>query len=108
MKTYKVIQSPEAKEQMKKYLAYLLFVIGRKDSYNAVKNDYKETLKRLSTSAGSVMDSKEPELAKRNLKKFFFESHRYVMLYRIKDGEQPIAEVVYIFHTLEDYLSKID
>lgn len=105
MKKYKVIVAPEAEGQMKRYLAYILFVFQREDAYESVKADYRKTLKRLGDIAGSIEDPPDKKLADRGLKKITFKSHDYVMLFRVKDDT---AEVAKIFHTREDYQNKLD
>ena len=107
MREYKVIIAPDAKEQMKRYLAYILFVLRNEQAYEAVKQDYYNTLKRLATTASIIRKPDEPELLERNLKKICFEKHNYVMLFRITDSDEPVAEVAKIFHTLEDYVKKL-
>lgn len=107
MKKYRIEIVPEAEEQLRKYLAYILFVLNNEQAYKAVKNDYYETLERLSELAGIIRDPDEPELLERGLKKIFFERHDYVILFRLREGREPIAEIVKIFHTLEDYPNKI-
>lgn len=108
MMDYKVTVAPNAKEQMKQYLAYILFVFENEQAYESVKQDYYNTLKRLAKTAGMMRVPDEPELLERGLRRFHFEMHDYVILYRIKDGvTPPLAEVAYIFHTSEDYIKNI-
>ncbi len=109
MKEYRVIVAPEAEQQIMSYLAYILFVLNSEQAYKSVKGDYYKTLERLKTNAGSIRNPGEPELLERNLKKILFKDHNYVMLFRVtdEDSEMPVAEVVKIFHTLEDYQNKL-
>ncbi|MBR1633806.1 MAG: type II toxin-antitoxin system RelE/ParE family toxin [Lachnospiraceae bacterium] len=104
MKEYKVTITPEALEDLNRYLSYLLFVKKSEQAYNAVLEDYYDTIDELSRVAGSLHLSSDPELSRRGLKEMFFIRHRYVMLYYIGGDE---AVVVYIFHTLEDYRNKL-
>ncbi len=103
MKRYKVTVAPEAEEQIKRYLAYILIVFQREDAYEAVKEDYYKTLERLSEMADMIGESRFEKLRERGLKQIFFEKHDYVMLYRVKDDT---AEVAKIYHTSEDYQNK--
>ena len=105
MKEYKVKVVPMAKKKMRDYLTYLLMVCQREDSYEAVKNDYYETIDSLANVAGSLPEPLEPKLLQRGLKEIHFLHHKYKMLYRLKGDA---AEVVYIFHDSEDYLNKLD
>ena len=104
MKEYKVSITPEALEDLNRYLAYLLFVKKSEQAYNAVLEDYYDTIEELSRVAGSLQIPSDPELSRRGLREMFFLKHRYVMLYMMDQDE---AVVVYIFHTLEDYRNKI-
>ncbi|MBQ4463176.1 MAG: type II toxin-antitoxin system RelE/ParE family toxin [Eubacterium sp.] len=105
MKRYKVSIVPEAKEKMRDYLSYLLFVLRSEQAYYAVKDDYYKTIEKLADIAGSLQEPIELELESRGLKRIHFLNHRYIMLYEV-DGEE--AVVVYIFHETEDYLNKLD
>ena len=104
MKEYKVTITPEALEDLNRYLSYLLFVKKSEQAYDAVLEDYFETRDHLTRVAGSRPDSQKPELANRGLKEMYFQRHDYVLLYWI-DGDE--AVVVYMFHTSEDYQNKI-
>ena len=44
MKMHKVTVVPEAKEKMRGYLSYLLFVLQNEQAYNTVKKDYHDTI----------------------------------------------------------------
>ena len=104
MISYRVVVVPEAKEQFKDYLAYIVNHLMNVEAALAVADDYDETIAALENNAGSIKICDEPELARRKLRKIHFRRHNYIMLYRIKDD---IAEVVKIYHTLEDYENKI-
>lgn len=54
MKRYKVSIVPEAKEKMRDYLSYLLFVLRSEQAYYAVKDDYYKTIEKLADIAGSL------------------------------------------------------
>ena len=107
MKKYRIEIVPEAEEQIREYLAYILIVFRNKQAYEAVKEDYRNTLTRLSNIAGSIGEPDEDELRIRGLKKILFEKHNYVILYRTIEGDSPIARIVKIYHTSEDYLRKL-
>ncbi len=104
MEEYKGLIPPEALEDLNRYLSYLLFVKKNEQAYDAVLEDYFETVDHLSRVAGSRPDLLKKELAERGLKEMYFQRHDYVLLYRI-DGDK--AMVVYMFHTLEDYQNKV-
>ena len=65
MKKYRVLVTPDAKADLKKYLGYLQ---GRKKNPQAVKNvleDFRATKKSLSVVAGSLADPGSKKLKKR-------------------------------------------
>ena len=104
MKKYKVTITPEALEDLNRYLSYILFVLKNEQAFDAVLEDYYDTVNQLAYMAGTIHDSHKPELAERGLKEMHFAHHDYVMLYLLEGDE---AVVVYIFHTLEDYQNKV-
>ncbi|MBQ6133787.1 MAG: type II toxin-antitoxin system RelE/ParE family toxin [Lachnospiraceae bacterium] len=105
MKIHKVTVVPEAKEKMREYLSYLLFVLQSEQAYDAVKKDYHDTIDELSKVAGAHQEPPEPELAERGLKRMHFLRHNYVMLYEM-DGDEAVVD--YIFHESEDYKNKLN
>ena len=104
MDEYKVKITEEAESQIEGYLEYLLLKFKSEQAYNAVKDDYYHTLERLSRVAGAQKIADDPRLASLKIRKIFFEKHDYVMLYRL-NGD--VAEILKIFHALEDYTNKI-
>lgn len=104
MSKYTVQIVPEAKEQLNRYLSYILFVFKNEQAADAVLDDYFKTVDILSEVAGTIREPDEPELRERGLKKIFFQNHDYVILFEI-DGNE--AVIVYIFHTTEDYANKL-
>lgn len=104
MKEYRVEITPEAETQIKSYLSYILEQFQNEQAYEAVKKDYEETLRKLEKVAGSNRVCENPNLAKRGLRKMLFQKHDYVILYRIVGD---VAEIVNIYHTLQDYEGKI-
>ena len=104
MNKYNVKITPEAKALVRERLLYILLELQNEQAYEAVKADYQNTLKRLSDMAGTIGDSKEPELVKRNLKKIFFKKHDYLLLFRVNGS---VAEVIGMFHMREQYEKKV-
>ncbi len=104
MDEYKVKITEEAEAQIEGYLEYLLLKFRSEQAYNAVKDDYYHTLERLTKVAGTLKIDDDPRLASLNIRKIFFEKHDYVILYRL-NGD--VAEVLKIYHTLEDYTNKM-
>ena len=104
MDRYTVEITEEAEAQIAEYLEYLLFEFNSEQAYEAVRDDYYETLERLTKVAGRIPISDKPNLAKRKLRSIFFGKHDYVILYRLVGD---VAEIIKIYHTLEDYENKV-
>ena len=104
MNEYKVTITPEALDDLNRYLSYLLFVKKSEQAYDALLEDYYDTIDELSRVAAALKAPLDTELSSRGLKEICFKRHRYVMLYLIEGDE---AVVVYIFHMLEDYKNKL-
>lgn len=105
MKQFKVIVTPEAKEDLRKYLSYLR---KRKKSPQAVQNvlmDFRETKKVLSVVAASLGNPASKPLTDRKLKRINFIKHNYFMLYYI--GDNDTVYVTDIFHGLENFENKL-
>ena len=100
MKTYKVVIAQKAKDQMQAYLRYIKNELKNPQAAKSIRDDWKETKKTLSITAGSFAIADSPKLKAQKLRKIHFKKHQYVMLYRL-NGD--VAEVVKIYHDLQDY-----
>lgn len=105
MKEYRVIVTPDAEEDLRKYLLYLRKIKKNSQAVKNVLNDFKETKKELEKAAGSLANPESEELKRRGLKRINFIRHNYFMLYYIDKDEN--VYVTNIFHGLEDYESKL-
>ncbi len=104
MKTYHVKVSPEAKADLKRYRDYLLY---RKKNSQAAKNvvqDFYATASQLRTIAGSIRKPDSEILRIRKLKRINFLKLDYFLLYRI---DEDVVSITNMFHSLEDYESKL-
>ncbi len=105
MKRRSVIVTPDAEDDLRKYLSYLR---NKKKNPQAVKNvlsDFRETTQKLSDIADSIATPESAELNRRGLKRYNFLRHRYfVLFYTGDDGNVYITN---IFHQLEDYEEKL-
>lgn len=105
MKKYRVIVSPDAKEDLRRALAYIKKELKNPQAARNVMDDYIATRKTLSNTAASL---KEPEpdsiCGKRGLKRINFLRHNYFILFKL-DGDDAI--VTNIFHGTEDYEEKL-
>lgn len=80
MKTYKVVVTPDAEEDLKRYLRYLKNVKLNPYAAKSVAEDYIATKKQLSAVAGSIRKPDSEKLCERDLKRFNFLKHDYFML----------------------------
>ncbi len=64
MKKYRVVVTPEAKKQMRSYLYYLKYVLKNEQAAVSVRNDYKETIRKLEMVAESIKICENPDLAR--------------------------------------------
>lgn len=104
MKTYKVLLTADAREDLKRYLSYLKNVKKSPQAAKNVLNDYIDTRKELEKCAGSLADPDSQKLREWGLKRMNFLRHNYFMLYRIEENN---AVIISIFHSLEDADSKL-
>ena len=100
MKSYRVIVSLEAKQQMRAYVQYIKSHFRNDKAVRSLRDDYKSTLDALKTSAGSIPFSPRAKLAESGLKLIHFRNHQFTMIFRV---EEQTAEVVNIYHDLQDY-----
>ena len=104
MKTYKVKITPDAKADLRRYKDYLLRNKKSRQAARNVVQDFYKTAARLKDSAGSLANPESQKLHSKHLKKINFIRHDYFLLYRI-DGD--FVYVTNMFHSLEDYESKL-
>lgn len=103
MRTYKVIITESAKEQLKEYIAYIMREFQNKQAAQALRDDARETKKRLEICAGSLRPLQNPGL--NGYRKMHFLKHDFVMLYRIEGNGVYVDR---IYHELQDYENKFE
>lgn len=101
---YKVVITPDAEEDLDRYIRYLLFEKNNGQAASNVLNDFEATKQSLSRVAGSLKLCENPKLREFGYRRINFLSHRYFMLYRIEGN---FAIVDNIFHELQDYENKM-
>lgn len=69
MKTYRVIATNDAQEDLRQYLSYLIQEKHNPQAARLVLQDYRNTVKRLSHAAGSIARPDSEKLQARHLKK---------------------------------------
>lgn len=99
---YNVIITPPARHQLEMYIAYTLCELKNLQAARSIKDDARETKKRLSNIAGSLPLCKDKVLAKNGYRRILFKKHDFFMVYRI-DNNTVIVDAMY--HELQDYES---
>ncbi|MCR5088115.1 MAG: type II toxin-antitoxin system RelE/ParE family toxin [Oscillospiraceae bacterium] len=100
MKTYRVVITDYAQEQLDTYINYIVKKLRNRAAARAVLNDFRKTVKELETAAAAPADLERFP----GYKKITLKHHRYVMIYRITDE---VVSVEYVFHELQDYENRI-
>ena len=104
MKKYRVIEAQIAKKDIKKYVGYLRNIKRSTQAAQALFDDYRVTKQRLAEVAGTIQEPKSQKMKQRGLKRINFSKHNYFFLFRINGND---AEIVAVFHGLEDYENKL-
>ena len=102
MRLYKVVITDAAKQRLKLYLSYIRNVLQNPQAARAVREDAKETKKKLATVADTLKYMDNPQLSM--YKKIYFLRHDYVMIFRIVDN---VVFVEWIYHELQNYTTFI-
>lgn len=102
---YKIVLMKDAEEDFDRFIAYLLFEKKSEQAARNLLNDFKATKISLSNVAGSLKLCDNPKLRELGYRRINFLSHRYFMLYRIKNDTVYVDN---IFHELQDYENKMN
>ena len=105
MKQYKVIVTPDAEEDLRKYVAYLRDVKKNPQAVKNVLEDFRDTKKSLKNVAGSIKEPDSEKLKESGLKRMNFLRHNYFVLFYIGDDDK--VYITDVFHGLEDFESKL-
>ena len=100
MVTYKVVITPHALHQLQEYHDYIRNTLLSEQAARNVWQDAFETIHRLSSVAGSMRLCSNPQLRNFGYRVIHFQSHRYVMIYRIEDDT---AYIEAVYHHLQNY-----
>lgn len=99
---YKVIITTPAKHQLEMYIAYTLSKFKNLQAARSIRDDARETKKRLSNIAGFLALCEDEVLARNGYRKILFTKHDFFMVYRI-DNSTVIVDAMY--HELQDFES---
>lgn len=99
---YRVFITASAKMRLDEYIWYTAKVLKNPIAARRIREDARITKKLLSETAEIPQILNNPTLAQYGYRKFRFQEHGFVMIYRI-DGNMVIIEGM--FHELQDYES---
>ena len=97
---YRVVITPPAKRRLDMYIWYTAERLKNRQAAISIRDDARETKKRLAETADSIKLCDNSVLAELGYHKFMFLKHDFLMLYRI-DGDVVVVEGMY--HELQDY-----
>ena len=101
---YRVVITIDAENDLYRHIGYILEEFKNDQAAKNVINDFEETKKSLSKSAGSLQYCVNPRLKAQGYKRINYLHHDYFMLFRVVDD---MAIVDNIFHFREDYENKM-
>lgn len=101
---YKVIVSEDAERELEEFVGYLLFEKKNEQAAANLLDDFKATVLSLSKVAESLKLCENTKLRAQGYRRINFRSHRYFMLYRVKENKVFVDD---IFHELQDYENKM-
>jgi hypothetical protein len=101
---YKIVLMQNAENDLNSFISYLLFEKKSEQAAGNLLNDFEATKVSLSKVAGSLKFCDNPKLRELGYRRINFLSHRYFMLYRIKNDTVYVDN---IFHELQDYENKL-
>ena len=99
---YKVVITAPAKHQLEMYIAYTLSKFENKQAARAIRDDARETMRRLANIADNLAFCENEVLASNGYRKILFDKHDFFMVYRIHN-DKVIVDAMY--HSLQDYES---
>ena len=97
---YKITITDFAFEQLNNITDYIFYNLMNPDAAERVLDDFENAMDKLRRTAGLFALCEEPELAQHGYRRYHFERHRYILLYRIV-GQEIFIDRVY--HELQDY-----
>lgn len=101
---YKIVLMQNAENDLNSFISYLLSEKKSEQAAGNLLNDFEATKVSLSNVAGSLKFCDNPKLRELGYRRINFLSHRYFMLYRIKNDTVYVDN---IFHELQDYENKL-
>ena len=105
MNVYKVVATPKAREDLKRYAGYLKNVKKNPQAARNVIDDFLSTKEELAKVAGSVQEAQSEKLQSLGLKRLNFQKHDYFLLFQFAGN---IVKITNMFHASEDYERKLN
>ena len=104
MKSFKVKVNKEAEEDLRRYTKYVKETLGNSQAAKSILVDFRETKRKLTTIAESIVKPENDRLKEKSLKRINFKKHNYFLLFKIVDD---IVYITNMFHGSEDYEAKL-
>ena len=104
MKTFKVVITREARDDLRRYLDYIRQRFMNPQAIKSVRDDFYETAAALRTTAETIAQPENEQMRRRNLKRINFQRHGYFLIFRIVGDT---VQIIQVFHRLEDYENKL-
>lgn len=105
MKKYRVVVTPEVKEDLKRYAGYLKTVKKNPIAAKMVLADFIATKEELFRVAGTIQEASSDILRSQGLKRINFQKHDYFLLFKINND---LAIITNMFHASENYEYKLN
>ncbi|MCM1102141.1 MAG: type II toxin-antitoxin system RelE/ParE family toxin [Clostridium sp.] len=97
---FNVVLTDTAEIQIGKILDYMIYELRNTQAAYNVEQDMRETVRKLSYTAGSFKLCDDPKLRELEYRTIHLKRHQYFMLYKIVDT---CVYVVGVYHDLQDY-----
>lgn len=97
---YKVVITEDAELDMDNFVHFLLFEKKNEQAASNLIDDFDAVIAILTHAAESIKLCENQHLRELGYRRINFKSHRYFMLYRVKED---MVYVDNIFHELQDY-----
>lgn len=101
---FKIVITSDAEADLDRIIKYLLYKKNNRQAASNVLKDFEETKNVLAICAGTLKLCDNPVLNSRGYKRINFLSHKYFMLYRLKNNTAIIDN---IFHASQDFENRM-
>ena len=104
MKMYHTVATPEARDDLRRYVSYVKNVKKNLQAARSIVDDFEEVRKSLEILAGTIGEPDSQKLRDLRLKRINFKKHDYFLLFMV---EGDIAKITNMFYAGEDFEKKL-